>query len=177
MTREYQLTDRHNLAINYRYVDDKIVYFSKLVEQPTDGGSYLKTEHNIIIEWADFARQALEGEDPESKIKCWEGHYEQFGMVMLNYANMCRYRKDHAGKWNEFFDSALPTDSYDHLFEGPNGSEDRIYYRVWFALLGHPDFLKQSLIGMEALTYKINELALCIAFEDFNKILLKRTKS
>jgi hypothetical protein len=177
MSEKYQLTDSHNLAINYRYLDDKIIYFSKLIEQPTDGSKYLKTEHEMITEWANFAQQALEGEYAESKIKCWEGHYEQFGIVMLTLANMCRYREDYAGKWNEFFESALPTDCYNHLFEGPNGTEDRIHYRVWFALLGHPDFLKQSLIGMETLNYKANELSLCIAFEDFNRSLFNRSKS
>ncbi len=177
MSEEYQLTDSYNLAINYRYVDDKIIHFSKLVEQPTDGRTYLKTEHNVITAWAEFAKQALEGEYSESELKCWDGHYEQFGMVILTYANMCRYRKDYAGKWNDFFESALPKDCYGHLFEGPSGTEDRIYYRVWFALLGHPDFLTQSLIGMETLTYKTNELSLCIAFENFNRSLFERSKS
>jgi len=176
MPNEYQLKDSDNLAINYRYADDKLIYFSKIIEQPSNSKKYIKTEHNLITEWADFAKQSLEGQYPESNIKCFEGHYEQFGMVMLTYANMCRYRKDYAGKWNKFYDSILPDDCYDHLFEGPNGTEDRIYYRVWFALLGHPDFLNQSLIGMENLSYKINEISLCIAFEDFNKSLIKRSK-
>lgn len=177
MPDEYQLKDSDNLAINYRYVDDKIIHISKLLEQPKDGHTFLKTEHDVIIEWANFAKQALEGEYPESKIKCWEGHYEQFGMVMLTYANMSRYRKDYAGKWNEFYESAFPIDCYDHLYKGPSGTEDRIYYRVWFALLGHPDFLTQSLIGMETLTYKANELSLCIAFKDFNRSLAERSNS
>lgn len=177
MSEEYQLTDSHNLAINYRYVDDKIIHFSKLVEQPSNGSTYLKTEHNVITAWADFAKQALEGEYAESQQKCWEGHYEQFGMVMLNYANMCRYRKDYSGKWNEFFDSAMPNDCYEYIYQGPSGTEDRTYYRVWFSLLGHPDFLTQSLIGMEVMTYKCHELSLTIAFEDFNRNLIERSKS
>jgi hypothetical protein len=176
MSEEYQLNDSFNLAINYRYVDDKIIHFTKLIEQPSEGRGYLKTEHDVITAWADFAKHALEGEDAESEIKCWKGHYDQFGMVMLNYANMCRYRKDYAGNWNSFFESALPTDCYDHLFEGPSGTEDRIYYRVWFALLGHPNFLTQTLLGMEALTYKSNELSLCIAFENFNSSLMELGK-
>ena len=174
MENEYQLKDPDDLGINYRYSNDKLVNFLTLVEQREGHDGYLTTTHEVITAWAYFAKQALEGEYAESNLKCWEGHYEQFGIVMLHHANMSRYRKDHKENWNEFFESAIPIDCYDHLYQGPSGTEDRRYYRVWFSLIGHPDFLSQSIIGPENLAYKCTELELCIAFDDFNRSLRAR---
>ena len=175
MPDRYRLKDNSSVypLLNYRY-KGKLMTYHALKNIEESGSCYLKTEHDVITKWAEFSKQALEGKYAESKVKCWIGHYEQFGVVMLNYGKMCRYRKNYKGNWDEFLESALPTDCYDQVFTGPTGSADSTFYRVWFTLLGHPDFLANSLIGAEVLTQKINELSLTIAFDDLNRSLLKK---
>ena len=164
--------------LNFRYEGKEVTFHSlKGIEAEKDEGRYLSTEHQVITDWATVCREALSGDYKESETSCWEGHYEQFGLVMLNLAKMCRYRKTHDDRWNPFFDSTLPS-NYLHpiIYNGYSGTEDRIFYRAWFSLLGHPDFLTSSLIGMEALNYKTTELQLLISFTDLNYRLLKKNQ-
>jgi hypothetical protein len=177
MRKLYRLRDEFNSSplLDYRYQGKEITFHALKGIEPENKFSFLSTEHHVITDWMRFSEQALEDPHAESEIKCWPGHHEQFGLVMLNYGKMCKNRKNFEGKWNSFLDSSLPIDNYQQVFNGPRGTADRIYYRVWFSLLGHPDFLKQSLInGYEMLVRKDIELSLCIAFDDLNRNL--RTK-
>jgi hypothetical protein len=171
MSNQYRLRDDFGKSpfLNFRYEEKEVTFRSLKGIEAVDDSRYLSTEHEVITDWATVCKDALSGEYKESETPCWEGHYEQFGLVMLNLANMCRYRKGHDGKWIPFFDSILPSD-YLHgiIYSGYCGTEDRIFYRAWFTLLGHPDFLSSSLRGTEALYYKSTELKLLISFTDLN---------
>lgn len=174
MTKVYKLEDRYNNrpALRYRWGDDGIDYSKRLVEPLPDGSDFLRTEQDIIEAWANLARDALVGEFRESDQRCWVGHYEQFGMVMLNLANMSRYRKNYLGQWERWFDGVMDDESYSFKFQEPCCTEDRIFYRCWFRLLGHPAYLQDTLTQSEVYTYKLSELCLYIAFDDFNQRLL-----
>ena len=180
MNKEYRYQGvwSDHADINFRYGDDGIDYSSRLVEPSKSGVSYLKTEHDVIMAWADFAKDALEGVSPDadsSGLKCWSGHYEQFGMVILTLANMTRYRKNGRGEWNPLYESTLWPGLYDNVYEGPTGTECRNYYRCWFSIIGHPDYQRPS-FGPEFVNNKDKELALCIALESFMSHLVLRKK-
>jgi hypothetical protein len=162
--------------LSYRYEGKDITFHSLKGVQPEENNNYLATEHEVINDWKKVCEEALSAEYKESEIPCWEGHYEQFGLVMLNLANMSRYRKDFAGKWNPYYDSALTDDLHELIYTGYSGTMDRIFYRAWFALLGHPDFNKFSLTRTESLNYKNTELELLISFNDLNSRLLSNRK-
>lgn len=174
----YRLNDIHKTkpVLRYRYGQDGIDYSSKLVEPSNDGSDFLATEQDVISEWAHFAKLAFIGEFRESDSKCWVGHYEQFGMVMLNLAKMARYRKGFQGHWNDWYDGVMDDEMYHYILTGPTGTEDRILYRCWFRLLGHPDFLDETLNKSEVYSYKLAELCLYIAFDDMNRRLLYKKK-
>ena len=174
MSNFYQLKADIHLSpfLSYRYEGKDVTFHSLKGVQPEDGNRYLGTEHEVISDWTNVSKEALSGEYKESEIPCWEGHYEQFGMVMLNLANMSRYRKEFSGEWNPYYESALTTDLHEVIYTGYAGTMDRVFYRAWFSLLGHPDFTKSSLTRIESLNYKNTELELLISFNDLNNRLL-----
>lgn len=178
MTKTYRLRNiyKNNPTLDFRLGMDGINYHNRRVEPSDNGLRYLETEHDVIMAWADFARDALEGVSPDadsSGLRCWNGHYEQFGMVMLTLANMTRYRKNGRGEWNPLYESTLWPGLYDNVYEGPNGTECRNYYRCWFSIMGHPDYQRPS-FGPEFVNNKDKELALCIALESFMSHLVLR---
>lgn len=168
MINQYRLQDPNNSnrVVQYQYGDDGIDYRSRLIEQSDDGSKFLRTEYDVIKSWADFARDALEGDYPDfqsSGLACWAGHYDQFGMVMMNLANMSRYRTDCHGDWNQFLENSISKYCFQYILQGADGSEDRMYYRSWFTMIGHPDFLKPIVLDIEIIQYKSIELALCLS--------------
>lgn len=180
MSNPYQLKDDLGMFpfINYRYEGKEITFYSLKGVEPDEGSRFLATEHEVIMDWATVSNEALTSKEfKESDTPCWEGHYEQFGRVMLNLANMCRDRKTLDGKWNPYFDSVLPKSNlHKFILSGYGGTEDRVFYRAWFSLLGHPDFLSQSLIEMESTNFKTTELQLLLSFNDLNRHLFTKNK-
>jgi len=174
MTKEYRYqADCSDYApINCRYGDVGVDYRSRPVEPSDSGRDFLATEYDVIMAWADLARNALVGEYRENDLKCWEGHYEQFGMVMLNLARMSRSRKGHDGLWKEWYDIFIGKSLYNIIYEGPGSTEDRIFYRCWYCLIGHPDYLHPTISCLEFYTYKATEMTLHIAYEDLKWRLL-----
>jgi hypothetical protein len=169
MTKIYKLEDRYNKpALRYRYGDDGIDYSKRLVEPSDDGCHFLRTEQDVIHAWADYAKQSLVGEYRESDQRCWVGHYEQFGMVMLTLGRISRYRKDYRGLVNPYLEAKIPRHTYPDIFIGPWSSECRIYYRSWFSLVGHPDFLGSDVLSPESIKYKETEFLLSIAVQEFH---------
>jgi hypothetical protein len=177
MEKLYRLRDDAGSMpfLDYRYKDKEITFRLLKGIENEKKFHYLSTEHDVIVDWSSVCKEALSGEDKESTTPCWDGHYEQFGLVMLNLANMTRYKKTYDGKWNDYFEHIMPHDDLnEYIYKGYSGTGDRVYYRAWFALLGHPDFLKSSFIGYEALNYKTTELQLLISFTDINSNLINK---
>jgi hypothetical protein len=181
MTNQYHLKDEFGSSpfLNFRYEGKEVTFRSLKGIDAENDSRYLSTEHDVITDWSTVCREALSDDEyKESETPCWEGHYEQFGLVMLNLANMCRFRKTYDNRWSPYFDRVLPSsDLHEIIYSGYGGTEDRIFYRAWFTLLGHPDFLKSSLLGFEALNYKNTELQLLISFTDLNHALLAKKNS
>lgn len=116
--------------------DDEVAYGVTALNHPDSRLSRL----NVIQEWRDIMLSAF-NDFPESPTPCWRGHCDQFGIVML-------YLVERAVE----FRAGTLTDPWfrnieycaDALFEDivPMGSEDRIFYRAWLSLIGHPDFVQ-----------------------------------
>ncbi len=149
---EYKLQVEYPPAIaSYTFASDKTVVFHKLKELPDlIKSTEIKNEYDLAKAWADFAEQALIGEFAESKTKCWRGHYEQFGRVMLELMRMSR---DKILEKNKAIAEMTP-DLNNFTFIGqPGDTEDRTFYRIWFSLIGHPDYQYPRIANIEFGTY------------------------
>lgn len=100
------------------------------------------TRLDVIQEWRGIMRSAF-NDFPESPMPCWHGHYDQFGRVMLCLVE--RAAEFRAGKLKDQWFRNIEYCA-DALFEDivPMGSEDRVFYRAWLSLIGHPDFVRLS---------------------------------
>jgi hypothetical protein len=149
---EYKLQVKYSPPItSYTFESDKTVVFQKMKELPTALQTQsVKTEFDLSKAWADFAEQALVGEYAESETKCWRGHYEQFGRVMLELMRMSR-DKD-AMKFKPLAETTPDLEEFSFIAE-PSGTEDRTFYRIWFALIGHPDYQYPRITGIEFSNY------------------------
>jgi len=176
MNKIYRLKDDLGMFpyLNYRYEKkDMVIHKKNGIKSDGVGFKSLSTEHEIIMNWAKVCKEALTAYFKESDMVCWDGHYEQFGMVMLNLAKLCRNRLTLDNKWYPDLDGIFPEKNlHDIILSGYGGTEDRIFYRAWLSLLGHPSFVGQSLIGMENTQYKMAEYRLLFSFNDLNRQLL-----
>lgn len=131
---------------HFRFSDDDVDYSSCPVgwfhPDYLDDPRYplLETEHDVIKSWSDFAKNAFSPEFENSDLKCWEGHDEQFGMVMLNLAKMDRFGQDSGRYFDMEFDRYLERGDYLSIYVGPQDRSGYSYYRSWLGLIGHPDF-------------------------------------
>lgn len=94
---------------------------------------------DLINGWRRTIESAF-GSSAESKMPCWHGHYDQFGVVML-------YLTEQAIQ----FDLNILEDEWfrdieyhaDKLLDGAviTGLGDPIFHRAWLSMIGHPDFV------------------------------------
>lgn len=184
MSKEYRYQDADipYSPINLRYGDDGVDYRSRPVEPSSNGLVYLATEHDVITAWADLAQNAVENLRPDAGagvMKCWVGHNEQFGLVMLTLANMARYGKSaFKNEWSPFYESVLSRNNYETIFSGPTKKDDFYYCRIWYALMAHPDFIDvpeyescTNELSQEFVKYRDTLLALSVSLECFQKRL------
>lgn len=101
-------------------------------------------EHNLsqldfVIGWRNFIESAF-ANSPESNTPCWHGHYDQFGIIML-------YLFERASEYisgnleDEWFRDIEHFSGLLHDAVVPQGSPERMFYRAWLSLIGHPDFV------------------------------------
>jgi hypothetical protein len=102
------------------------------------------TEADLINVWAEYSiSESRHKEFPAVDLGIWKWHHYQFGLVILQLANLLYYCKDFRGVEDRYF-RTLNTDfemKGELFFNGPTGSEDRVYYRIWYALIGHPEYI------------------------------------
>lgn len=132
----YRLTSQnYNPFLNYRHnakQRDKL---------PPLQNSSLVDGNKIVDDWSLLAKEALEGPNKESSLVCWDGHYEQFGRLMYELYAISENRSERLAGYSVEFQNFFPkVESLSFIPEGPSGTEDRTFYRVWFKMLGHPDF-------------------------------------
>jgi hypothetical protein len=90
---------------------------------------------------------------------------------MLNLAKMSRYRKGSQGVWTSLDDSVIDPSIYRSILCGPHLGDvevnpDRIFCRVWFSLINHPDFQQPWLLQLGATVYQHFAMMLTTVFSD-----------
>ena len=129
----------------------------------------IQIEDDIITTWRNLAKEALEGQHKESDLSCWDGHYDQFGMTMLFLSRLAYSRKSSYGMNDQFIDKFIYNHKYflDGFWEAPS-SEERMWYREWFAAIHHPDFPATSINDIEGITSSVIALNIMIAKQEFS---------
>ena len=153
---QYRKQDPYNSFLSYMYDNSKEIGFLQSVTLFEYGIAETGSANSLIEAWTGFSRDALIGEYAESKLTCWEGHYQQLGCLMFHLFDVVRRKTEYADakRFSKVQLDFFPDKEFSELLvEGPNGSEERIFYRCWFGLIGHPDFQASPLDSPEAHTY------------------------
>lgn len=94
---------------------------------------------DVINAWRRIIESAFE--DPaESDMPCWHGHYDQFGIIMLYLIERATEYEDKSLD-DEWFEDIKHFSAILSDYILPSGTGERIYYRAWLSLIGHPDFV------------------------------------
>jgi len=158
-------------ALNWQDTDDEnMIRALKPIPEEFMRNEF-KSEADVIQDWADFSRTAfLNTGTSESSIPLWDFHHIQFGRIMLQLANMLYYKKDYRGQLSPYHQ--ISNEHFDMngslIFEGAISSEDRKFYRIWYTLLGHPDYHNYLNLSNYNETHIFNWTYLVVeAFKDF----------
>lgn len=152
----YKLENPVNRFLEYEYNDSKEISYMVMKGTGHLENGALSSANDIIMHWREFAENALTGEHAECDLTCWSGHYDQFGRLMYHLIDV-GLRKDEyvkAERLRPLTSQLLPTDDFfKNLAAGVTGTEDRIFYRCWFELIGHPNFQKSIFTTFEPMLY------------------------
>lgn len=137
----YQLKDKNkNSFLNYRHDVKQQNQLSQLQNINFNGNESISA-NEIIAVWTKFAKDALIGEFKESSTTCWVGHYEQFGRLMYELYAISENRGVHSANHRTEIQGTFPlVENLTFIPMGPYSTEDRTFYRIWFAMLKHPSF-------------------------------------
>lgn len=152
----YRVNEPYNDFLAYEYNDNKEVSYMMLKSLTAVSKNTKGSANDVITAWTDFAKDALEGESAECKAPCWEGHYQQFGRLMYHMLDVVVRKDDYkqSKRFNQTQLDFLPSESIAELVaNGPTGTEERIFYRCWFDVIGHTDFQVTDVDLIEAQTY------------------------
>jgi hypothetical protein len=97
--------------------------------------------NEIIADWSAFAKSEFVGVFKDSSPVSWVGHYEQFGRLMYELYVISGNRGVHSANHSAEIQSTFPqVQSLTFIPIGPSSTEDKTFYRIWFAMLKHPEF-------------------------------------
>jgi hypothetical protein len=166
--KTYRVPEPHQSEPIYLYrYKDEVRSFHALRALPDDYKSRdFETEEHLILAWADFSKSAFGGEYSESAIPCWDGHYEQFGRVMLEVARLSDRRSSLCGFAPAVIDAIFPPRNC--VWQ----PQEHNLYRAWFSLIGHPDFQPfDGGIGPMYSEHRANKFMLGIAIHEVSREL------
>lgn len=125
--------------------------------------------NTIISDWSALAKDALDGAYKESSLVCWDGHYEQFGRLMYELYAISENRSVRLAKYSVEYQNFFPqVENLSFIPEGPAGTEDRTFYRIWFKMLGHPDFSDPIIDNLETEVYAVWTFLLTKVYMNLN---------
>lgn len=171
----YRLIDDSEVfpLINWQYTPDlKIIHSLKGIEHHTDY-NFLSTEHEVISFWIKHLENEISSHPQFKKSTCWSGHFDLFGLTMLNLAKMSKQRKNGRGNWSQLLDEIIPKDLYIEILSGFVDNYTLTTHLSWMKLIGHPSFLSQGLLSVRLVNEKLEELRLVTSFYDLNRNLTK----
>jgi hypothetical protein len=131
--------------LNYRHDVIQQNQLSLLPSINCDGNNSI-TPNEIIARWSALAKGAFVGPYKESSLACWDGHYEQFGRLMYELYEISGNRGVHSANHRAEIQDKFPlVENLTFIPMGPYSTEDRTFYRIWFAMLKHPDFSEPNI--------------------------------
>jgi hypothetical protein len=131
-------------------------------EMTTGEKRILEPHNDLVIAWSDFAKSAFTDYAYESDMPCWEGHYEQFGVTMVNMIYL------HESSGDTFLKRIYPAEEdIGDLYRVELDTTNRMFYRCWYGLLGHPHFLRERIVGEESVLYNLASLSLSVSWANF----------
>jgi hypothetical protein len=150
----YQLENHSiNSFLDYRHNAKQKKQLSQLPSINCDGDDSI-TPNEIIENWSAIAKGAFVGPDIESSLACWDGHYEQFGRLMYELYAISKNRSERLKKYSDEYQNFFPlVKDLKFIPLAPSSTEDDTFYRLWFKMLGHPDFSSPIIDGFETDTY------------------------
>ena len=172
----YRLIDESEVfpLINWRYTPKLKTYHSlKGIEHSYDN-NFFSTEHEVISFWINHLKKEISSQPQFKKSTCWAGHFDLFGLTMLNLAKMSKQRTNGRGKWSQLLEEVIPKNLYIEILSGRINDYTRTSHITWMKLIGHPLFQSQSLLSMHLVEEKLDELRLVISFYDLNRNLTKK---
>jgi hypothetical protein len=175
----YKLNGQNKKSfLNYRHNVKRKNQLSKLQDINSDDDDSISA-NEIIARWSAFAKGAFVGEFKESSLACWEGHYEQFGRLMYEFYAISENRSVRLKKYSVEFQNFFPlVENLKFIPKGPSSSEDKTYYRIWFKMLGHPDFSSPIINDFEPDTYATGTFFLTKVYCKINvQLILGQIKS
>ena len=102
--------------------------------------------NEIIADWSAFAKSEFVGVFKDSSPVSWVGHYEQFGRLMYELYEISGNRGVHSANHRAEIQDKFPlVENLTFIPMGPYSTEDRTFYRIWFAMLKHPDFSEPNI--------------------------------
>ena len=169
-----------NLFLNYEYNDRKELSYMLLKSFSPISSKAQANADDLIRAWAEVAREGLEGEYKEADVPCWEGHYFQFGRLMYHMLDVL-VRRDNYLEARRFSDKQLYFFPFDNMIEPLSmvytSSEDRIFYRCWFDLIGHPSFQGADVNDIESHVYLYWKYVIGILAVDLGYDVRKRNNN
>lgn len=176
MTEQYKVSKhiRENEVIFcYRYSDEHRNFHSNILLPTSFQSPDLKTEDDFIQLWMNFSYFPFENNPAFSKIHPWKGHCEQFARVMLQFMRWCDKRQTWDGTQIKSFDMIMPDrEVITGNFWHPANSSEHDWYRAWYSMIGHPDFLGVEASGtIDFIEYMKKKLLLSVSFYDLSELL------
>jgi hypothetical protein len=102
--------------------------------------------NEIIADWSAFAKSEFVGVFKDSSPVSWVGHYEQFGRLMYELYAISENRSVRLEKYSPEFQTIFPlVENLTFIPIGPSSTEDKTFYRIWFAMLKHPEFSEPNI--------------------------------
>ena len=176
----YKIVEPLNAFLSYEYNDSKELSYMLLKSLSPISSKAQSNADDLIRAWADIAREGLEGEFKEADLACWEGHYFQFGRLMYHMLDVL-VRRDNYLEARRFSDKQLAFFPFDNMIEplsmGYTSSEDRIFYRCWFDLIGHPSFQGADVNDIESHVYLYWKYVIGILAVDLGHAVHKRNNN
>lgn len=165
----YQLKDQNQKPfLNYRHNAKQKKQLSQLPSITFDGDDSI-TPNEIIEMWSAFAKGACVGKFKETLLPCWIGHYEQFGRLMYELYAISENRGVHSANHSAEIASTFPlVENLTFILLGPHSSEDRTFYRIWFATIKHPDFSSPNINDPDYLINTFWTRCLQIVYNELN---------
>lgn len=157
----------------YRYDEDNRKFHSELVLPSSFQSPDLKTEDDFIQIWMNFSYYPFDSSPAFSNIRPWKGHCEQFARVMLQFMRWCDRRQTWDGAQIKSLEMIMPDrEVITGNFWHPANSSEHDWYRAWYSLIGHPDFLGVEASGdMKFIEYMKKKFLLSVAIYDLSELL------